>query len=82
MCSHCVGGNQPSGEPKQHKTKEEVCCRYMGEWYDTSEEDHAPYAEQKANAMHNCWVVAGIYLGFAVLSGLGTCYFSIKAKRS
>ncbi|CAL5220523.1 g2555 [Coccomyxa viridis] len=56
--------------------------QYMGEWYDTSEDNYAPYAEQKANAMHNCWVVAGIYLGFAVLSGLGTCYFSVRAKRS
>ena len=54
----------------------------MGEWYDTSEDNYAPYAEQKANAMHNCWVVAGIYLGFAVLSGLGTCYISVRAKRS
>ena len=75
-------GSQPSRELKQRGAMEELCCRYMGEWYDTSETDHAPYAEQKANAMHNCWVVAGIYLGFAVLSGLGTCYFSIKAKRS
>lgn len=61
---------------------EEMRCRYMGEWYDTSEPNSPPYAEQRANAMHNCWLVAGIYLALAVVSGLGTCYFSFKAKRS
>ncbi len=69
-------------EAVQWLVEMETVCRYMGEWYDTSEDNYAPYAEQKANAMHNCWVVAGIYLGFAVLSGLGTCYFSVRAKRS
>ena len=54
----------------------------MGDWYDTSDENTVSYDQQRANAMHNCWLVAGIYLGLAVVSGLGTCYFSFKAKRS
>ena len=57
-------------------------CRYMGDWYDTSDENTVSYDQQRANAMHNCWLVAGIYLALAVVSGLGTCYFSFKAKRS
>lgn len=54
----------------------------MGEWYDTSEDSHTSYEQQRADAMHNCWVVAGVYLALAVVSGLGTCYYNIKAKRS
>ncbi|KAK9905107.1 hypothetical protein WJX75_009725 [Coccomyxa subellipsoidea] len=56
--------------------------QYLGEWYDTSEPDHPSYQEQRAAAMHNCWTVAAIYGGIAVLCAGGTCYHSFKAKRS
>ena len=59
-----------------------MLCRYLGEWYETSEPDHPSYEEQKENAMNMCWTVAGVYGAFAVASALGMCYYSIKAKRA
>ncbi|KAK9809801.1 hypothetical protein WJX73_008094 [Symbiochloris irregularis] len=59
---------------------------YLGEWYKVpSEDESAPpvgtYEEQKAAALKNCWTVAAFYLGFAVLCGIGLCYYSLRARR-
>ena len=59
-----------------------VCHRYLGEWFDTSEPDFAPYEEQRDKAMNMCWTVAGVYGGFALASALGMCYYNFKAKRA
>ena len=56
-------------------------CRYLGEWYDASE-GHASFKSQQTAAVKNCWIVAGIYGGLAILSAIGNCYYSVKAKRS
>lgn len=77
----------PSGEAHVPATVERpkssfTCRRYLGEWFDTSEPDFAPYTEQREKAMNMCWTVAGVYGGFAVASALGMCYYSFKAKRA
>lgn len=61
--------------------RERSYCRYLGEWYDASE-GHASFKSQQSAAVKNCWIVAGIYGGLAILSVLGNCYYSVKAKRS
>ena len=59
-----------------------VPARYIGEWYDVTSDNPVPYDVQRRDAVSNCWTVAGIYGALAVLSGLGSCYHSLKAKRA
>ncbi|KAK9807031.1 hypothetical protein WJX72_011338 [[Myrmecia] bisecta] len=52
--------------------------QYVGEWYDATTGE--PYSEQKANALHNLWMVTGVWGGFAVVSLIGTCYHTFKKR--
>lgn len=55
--------------------------QYLGEWYVTTE-PHDSFKTQQTNAVKNCWIVAGIYGALAIVSTIGSCYYSAKAKRA
>eukprot|EP00798_Chlamydomonas_sp_ICE-L_P003804 gene3804-13874_t len=55
---------------------------YVGEWYEPEAGRGSPNELQIATAAKNCFIVMGIYLGFAVFSILCLFYFKSKAKRS
>lgn len=51
---------------------------YLGEWFDASTE--ALYADTRASAISNCWVVGAIYLGIALLCCVGFVYHKLRGN--
>ena len=69
------------GKGQAHNADALGAFRYLGEWYSTTE-PHDSFSTQQKNAVKNCWIVAGVYGALAIVSTLGSCYYSAKAKRS
>jgi len=54
--------------------------QFIGEWYEPEPGHHAPTLEQQDAASKNCFLVAGIYLGWAAFASLCVCVQNGRAK--